>query len=105
MNWSIIIVNMSVLPKAIRQIQCKSASKFQQQFSQKWIKNPKICMETQGTLNNPSHLEKKSKAGSIMLFPDLKILQSYGNQSSVAIDMKMTHRSREQIENEPRACG
>lgn len=33
----------------------QSVSKFQQQFSQKWIKNPEICMETQGMLNNPSH--------------------------------------------------
>ena len=52
------IVKMSVLPKAILQIQCSPYQATNGIFHRTRTNNSTICMETQKTLNSQSNLEK-----------------------------------------------
>ena len=51
----------------------QSPSKYQQYSSQKWKKNPKICMEPQKTPNSQSNPEEKEQSWRYHTLPDFKL--------------------------------
>ena len=83
-SWTgrIVIVKMSILPKAIyrfNEISIKISMTF---FYRTRTNNPKIYMEPRKTLNSQNNLEKKEQSWSIML-PDFRLYNPKQSTDSV----------------------
>ena len=78
------------------QIQCNPYQTTNGIFHRSIIKNFKICMETQKTLNSQSNLEKEKRNWRNQAPWLQTILQSYSNQESTVLAQKQLYRSKEQ---------
>ena len=87
---------MTILSKAILQIQCDPYQTINGSFHRTRTKNFTIHMETQTTLNSQSSLEKEEWSGQNQ--PSLLqiILQSYSHQDSMVLAQKQKYRPMKQ---------
>ena len=96
LDWKINIVKMTILPKAILQIQCNPHQITNDILYRTKTKYFKICMETPKTPNSQSNIEKKKGTRGIRL-PEFRLLQSYSHQDSMVLaQKKQKYRSMEQ---------
>lgn len=70
-DWTNIVI-MSILPKVIYPFNAIPIKITQAFFTDLAQTNPKICMESEKTLNNQTTLKKKSKAEGIII-PDFRL--------------------------------
>ena len=95
----LILLKYSSYPNNL-QIHCKPYQNTNCIFHRTRTNNPKICRESQKTPNSQNNPEKdQSWSYQVPWFQT--ILQSYGNQNSMVLAQKQTHRSMEQ-DREPR---
>ena len=94
---------MSILLKAIHIFNAITI-KILWHFSQTRKNNPKICSESQKTLNNQSYLGRKKKSRIYHVLWLLAILQSYSNQNSMILaqkEMPQSVKENRELRNKP----
>ena len=94
MEEQMLLKCLRYLEQSIHSVQ--SLSKYHQLFHRAGTNDPRICIESEKTLNNQRNIEKENQSWWHHNSRLQALLQSCSHQDSMGLTQKQTHRSMEQ---------